>query len=56
MPRKLVREDQPKQITKAGLDIPIPKRDVFFKTLRKASEKAPSPTEREPSQSDPSSR
>ncbi len=54
MPRKLARDDQPKQTTKGGLEIPIPKRDTFFKTLRQATKKAP--TEQEPSQSDPSSR
>jgi hypothetical protein len=56
MPRKLVRDDQPKQTTKGGLEIPVPKRDTFFKTLQKAAEKAPTPTEQEPSRPDPSSR
>jgi hypothetical protein len=31
-------EDEPKQKTQKGLEIPIPKRDEFFGNLKKASE------------------
>ena len=39
--RPLVREDEPKQKTKQGLEIPIPKTEDFDRLLRKAAKKRP---------------
>jgi hypothetical protein len=49
MPRKkqpLTREGEPKQTTKEGLEIPVAKRDEFFRGLgRGASKKKSRPSE-----------
>jgi hypothetical protein len=49
MPRKkqpLTREGEPKQQTDKGLEIPVPKRDEFFRGLRRgASRKKPRSSE-----------
>jgi hypothetical protein len=48
----LTREGEPKQTTKGGLEIPVPKRDEFFRGLergasrKKSREGKPSESER----------
>jgi hypothetical protein len=37
--RSLVRDDEPKQKTAKGLEIPVPKTDEFNRLLRKAATK-----------------
>lgn len=39
---KFAREDGPKQATRTGYEIPIPKTKTFFTDLRKTSTKKPS--------------
>lgn len=54
MPRKkqpLTREGEPKQTTKEGLEIPVPKRDEFFRGLGKGAS-TKKPREERPSESD----
>lgn len=46
------KHEQPKQKTKTGHEIPVPEKDEFFDTLKKASK--PSPPEDEKEESDPS--
>ena len=38
--RKLVREGEPSQRTKTGLEIPVPTREEFFGLLDKAAKKS----------------
>ena len=37
--KRLVRDDEPSQKTKQGLEIPVPERGQFFDALDKASKK-----------------
>ncbi len=39
--KRLVREGEPKQRTKEGLEIPVPKTEDFNRLLRKAARKRP---------------
>ena len=45
-PRKLVREGEPSQRTKTGLEIPIVKTEDFERLLRKAATKGPGKRQR----------
>jgi hypothetical protein len=42
--RKLVREGEPSQKTKTGLEIPVPTRDEFFGLLDKAASRPEKPS------------
>jgi hypothetical protein len=42
--RPLVREGEPKQKSKTGLEIPVPKREEFFGLLDKAASRPEKPS------------
>jgi hypothetical protein len=44
--RPLVREGEPSQRTKAGLDIPIPKQDDIDEALKRVARKGPGKREK----------
>ncbi len=39
--KALTRPDEPSQRTKTGLEIPVPEREEFFRTLGKSATKKP---------------